>query len=54
MHAFDPSHFAAFIGIDWSDAKHDICLMVAGSDSHSLSVLKHSPQAIDEWAQDLQ
>ncbi len=24
--------FAAFIGLDWADAKHDICLQVAGSD----------------------
>ncbi len=54
MHAFDPSHFAAYIGIDWADAKHDVCLQVAGSESLSLSVLKHSPQAIDEWAQGLQ
>ena len=22
--------FAAFIGLDWADAKHDICLQVAG------------------------
>ena len=28
-----PSHdtFAAFIGIDWADAKHDLCLQAAGT-----------------------
>jgi hypothetical protein len=24
--------YAAFVGIDWADRKHDICLQVAGSD----------------------
>ena len=46
--------FAAYIGVDWADSKHDVCLQVAGSDSQSLSVLKHSPHAIDEWARGLQ
>jgi hypothetical protein len=25
-------HFKAFVGIDWSDTKHDICLQQAGDD----------------------
>ncbi|ULU25310.1 IS110 family transposase [Dyella terrae] len=24
--------FTAFIGLDWADAKHDVCLQPAGSD----------------------
>jgi hypothetical protein len=28
-----PSEFAAFIGIDWADRKHDVCLQVAGADT---------------------
>ena len=47
------SDFAAFIGIDWADAKHDICLAVAGSNTHELSVLEHRPAAIAAWATSL-
>jgi len=42
--------FAAFIGLDWADAKHDICLQVAGSDERDLKVLEHRPEAIEAWA----
>ncbi|NMQ30359.1 IS110 family transposase, partial [Candidatus Accumulibacter phosphatis] len=42
--------FAAFIGIDWADAKHDICLQAAGSRQREFAVLSHRPDAIDEWA----
>ena len=33
--------FSAFIGLDWADAKHDICLQVAGSDKQEVQVLEH-------------
>jgi hypothetical protein len=26
-----PDTFAAFIGLDWADAKHDVCLQAADS-----------------------
>ena len=42
--------FAAFVGIDWSDKKHDCCLMVADTGNKEFSTLAHSPEAIDEWA----
>jgi transposase len=42
--------YAAFIGLDWADRKHDICLQAAGSPRRELSVIEHSPQAIDDWA----
>jgi transposase len=42
--------FAAFIGLDWADAKHDICMQVAGSDKRELKVLEHRPEAIEAWA----
>jgi transposase len=50
-----PTHasFAAFIGIDWANAKHDICLRAADSAAIEHSVLKHSPEAIDEWVREL-
>jgi transposase len=45
--------FAAFIGIDWADAKHDICLQEAGTEKRECSVLDHQPEAIDEWVSTL-
>ncbi|HEV7376429.1 MAG TPA: IS110 family transposase [Pyrinomonadaceae bacterium] len=45
---------AALIGIDWADQKHDICLIDLAGDKREASVLRHSPQSIDEWAHSLQ
>ena len=45
--------FAAFIGLDWADTKHDICLQVAGSDKRDYQVLKHRPEDIEAWSIDL-
>jgi hypothetical protein len=45
--------FAAFIGIDWADATHAICLHAAGSDTRESSALAHTPEAIDAWARTL-
>jgi hypothetical protein len=47
------SHFAAFIGIDWADRKHDVCIQVAGCDTREISILEHRPAAIDSWAKTL-
>jgi transposase len=45
--------FAAFAGIDWADAKHDICLQAAGSEAREWAVVPHRPAAIDAWASTL-
>ena len=50
MNAQADHEFAAFIGIDWADAKHDICLQAADSGKQEFDVLAHQPKAIDEWA----
>jgi hypothetical protein len=42
--------FAALLGIDWSDRKHDICLIEIASAKREASSLSHSPQVIEEWA----
>jgi transposase len=47
------SRFAAFIGLDWSDGKHDLCLQVAGSQARETLQLEHRPEVIDEWARTL-
>src|ERR671937_92810 len=41
--------FAAFVGIDWADAKHDGCLQAAGSAKRECLQLEHTPEAIETW-----
>gem|GEM_PF-344027 len=47
------TQFAALIGIDWSDAKHDICLVDTATGAQESSVIKHTPESLDEWARAL-
>ncbi len=42
------SEYAAIIGIDWADRKHDLCLKIFGSDALEYSILEHKPEAIDD------
>ena len=46
--------FVAYIGLDWADTKHDICLQAQGSDELEYDVIPHTPEAIDAWALALQ
>jgi hypothetical protein len=41
--------FAAFVGLDWADAKHDVCVQAAGTERREFVVLEHRPEAIDAW-----
>jgi hypothetical protein len=45
--------FSAYVGIDWSDTKHDICLQVAGDDRREFDCIAHQVPCIDEWAKSL-
>ncbi len=45
--------FAALIGIDWADRKHDVCLQLCDSTAREFSVLPHKPEAIEAWAGEL-
>jgi len=47
------AEFAAFIGIDWADKKHDVCLSVPGNAERERSVLEHRPAAIRAWAREV-
>jgi transposase len=44
------AQFAAFIGIDWADVTHAVCLQALGSDKREVMSLEHKPEAIDESA----
>lgn len=45
--------FAAFIGIDWADEKHDLCLWPTGGGGPQHSTLAHKPAEIAAWAGEL-
>jgi transposase len=45
--------FAAFVGLDWADAKHDVCLQAAGTAQREFLSLEHSPEKINAWVQTL-
>jgi transposase len=45
--------FAAFVGLDWADTKHDVCLQAAGTEQREFLSLEHSPEAINAWVQTL-
>ncbi len=49
MNPLSDNEFAAYVGIDWADAKHDICLLAADGNTPEYTVLKHTPEAIDQW-----
>ena len=45
--------FAALVGIDWADQKHDVCLLDVATQEQQHFVLTHTPEAIDDWAAEL-
>jgi hypothetical protein len=45
--------YAALVGIDWADTKHDFCVRVSGADHEEYGVMGHLPEAIDHWAREL-
>jgi transposase len=42
--------FTAFIGLDWADTKHDVCIQPAGSQEREFDRIPHQPEQIDQWA----
>jgi transposase len=48
-----PEEFAAFVGLDWADAKHDVCVQAAGTERREFGIVEHSPEAIDVWGHTL-
>lgn len=54
MKAFVVEDFAALIGIDWADKKHDICESPLDSSEQHLSIISTSPKSIHQWAIEIQ
>jgi transposase len=47
------SSYAAYIGIDWADRKHDICLYDPTTQKFEFSVINSQPEAIEAWVEGL-
>jgi len=45
--------FAAFVGFDGADAKHDVCFQATGTARRAFLRFAHRPEAIDAWVQTL-
>jgi len=42
--------FTVFVGLDWADKKHDICLQAAGCEAREFDRFAHRVAAIEQWA----
>lgn len=50
MNSLTSTSFTAFIGIDWADTKHDVCLQASNSDKREFAVIPHQVDRIEQWA----
>jgi transposase len=46
----EPIAYAAYIGLDWADKEHLICLRAADSVRIETLMLKHKPELLHDWA----
>jgi len=49
-----PEAFAAFVGLDWADATHDVCFQAPGSEQREHRRRDHTPEAMEAWGCSLQ
>ena len=45
--------YSVYVGIDWADSKHDVCIQPKTSDVREFDVIRHCPEVIDTWVKDL-
>jgi transposase len=45
--------FTAYVGIDWADSKHDLCVQAAGGQQREFDCISHQVDQIEQWAQSL-
>jgi len=53
MKAYNVNDFAALIGIDWADKKHDVCEHPIHSKKYHYSIIKSTPESLHDWAMSL-
>src|SRR5438105_10293237 len=44
------SEYAALVAIDWADQQHAVCLSDPSTGEREQTIVKHTPQALQEWA----
>jgi transposase len=44
-----PSNVAAWVGLDWADQQHVVCLYEVGTGQTELSTLEQKPEALQSW-----
>ena len=49
----DVSNYTVYVGLDWADSKHDVCIQTPESDKRDFAVVPHSPEALDDWVNSL-
>ena len=52
MNTASEVEYAAFVGIDWADRKHDVCLQAAAGSKREFSVLAHRSESIAQVGTD--
>ena len=50
MNPLTDGQYTAYIGIDWTDAKHDVCLHPADSAQREFTCIPHQVDEIEQWA----
>jgi transposase len=53
MNELKPPIYSAYIGIDWADSKHDICLLDNKTGELQFTVIEHRVDKIEEWVNSL-
>ena len=53
MNEQEPVVYSVYVGIDWADSKHDVCICPSDSDAREFDVILHHPEAIDAWVKGL-
>jgi len=53
MKAYNINDFAALIGIDWADTKHDICEHPSNTQKYHYCIIKSKPEALHDWVMSL-
>src|SRR5438132_12705523 len=50
MEVRNMSEYAALVSIDWADQQHSVCLLDPSTEEREQTIVKHTPQALQEWA----
>ena len=49
MNYIEDGHFKAYVGLDWADTKHDVCIQGAESSEREFDCIPHRVDKIEEW-----